>query len=221
MFANILACHPYILFTFLMFLFPFLCESELPLDLSIRVYLSTIATILQQHWQFSSDSKHAIITFICFAFFDRLKLVPDSSVLSQTPSPPIGHIMRLFPLVLYTTIICKPPWTPLCTIVGCPWTHYCICLWLLGHIICLVQDPLGCIMWPDQTPLDTPLDALGGFWPLCTPNQLRAKQPTYNSWREGYLLPTWARKIPCQCFDWMLHLSSGWKSRSVNKCCYL
>ena len=30
-------------------------------------------------------------------------------------------------------------------------------------------------------------------------------------WREGYLLPTWVRKITCQRFDWMLQLSSGRK----------
>ena len=29
-----------------------------------------------------------------------------------------------------------------------------------------------------------------------------------HKWR-GYLLPTWARKITCQCFDWMLQSSSG------------
>ena len=29
------------------------------------------------------------------------------------------------------------------------------------------------------------------------------------SWLEGYLLPTWARKITCQCFDWMLQ--SSWR----------
>ena len=28
---------------------------------------------------------------------------------------------------------------------------------------------------------------------------------------KGYLLPTWAQKITCQCFDWMLQSSSGWK----------
>ena len=30
-----------------------------------------------------------------------------------------------------------------------------------------------------------------------------------HKWREGYLLPTWARKITCRCFDWMLQSSSG------------
>ena len=27
-------------------------------------------------------------------------------------------------------------------------------------------------------------------------------------WREGYLLPNWARKVTCRCFNWMLQLSS-------------
>ena len=31
----------------------------------------------------------------------------------------------------------------------------------------------------------------------------------YKTWREGYLLPTWARKIACWHFNWMLQLSSG------------
>ena len=30
-----------------------------------------------------------------------------------------------------------------------------------------------------------------------------------NKWREGYLVSTWARKITCRRFDWMLQLSSG------------
>ena len=30
-----------------------------------------------------------------------------------------------------------------------------------------------------------------------------------HKWREGYLLPTWALKITCQRFNWMLELSSG------------
>ena len=36
----------------------------------------------------------------------------------------------------------------------------------------------------------------------------------YNKWREGYVLPTWARKITSQSFDWMLQSSSGqkWKT---------
>ena len=38
--------------------------------------------------------------------------------------------------------------------------------------------------------------------------------------REGYLLLTWAWKITCWCFDWMLHSWSGRKWRSANKCCY-
>ena len=38
---------------------------------------------------------------------------------------------------------------------------------------------------------------------------------------EGYMLPTWARKITSRLFDWMLQSSSGQKWRSVNKYCYL
>ena len=39
---------------------------------------------------------------------------------------------------------------------------------------------------------------------------------------EGYLLPTWARKITWRCFDWMIQLSSGQKysgafSRNIGK----
>ena len=30
-------------------------------------------------------------------------------------------------------------------------------------------------------------------------------------WREGYLVSTWARKVTCWCFDWMLQSSSGQK----------
>ena len=30
-----------------------------------------------------------------------------------------------------------------------------------------------------------------------------------HKWREDYLFPTWARKITCRCFDWMLQSSSG------------
>ena len=33
---------------------------------------------------------------------------------------------------------------------------------------------------------------------------------------EGYLLPTWARKITCQCFDWVLQSSSN--MAKVKKC---
>ena len=36
-----------------------------------------------------------------------------------------------------------------------------------------------------------------------------------HKWREGYLLPTWARKITCQRFDWMLQSPSGWKEMTT------
>ena len=39
--------------------------------------------------------------------------------------------------------------------------------------------------------------------------------------RTGYLLPTLARKITCQHFDWNLQSSSGQKWRSLKKHCYL
>ena len=39
-----------------------------------------------------------------------------------------------------------------------------------------------------------------------------------HKWREGYLLPTWAWKITCQHFDWMLQSSSGQKWKSMKQC---
>ena len=42
-----------------------------------------------------------------------------------------------------------------------------------------------------------------------------------SNWREGYLLSTWAGKITCRHFNWMLQSSSEWKWRSANKLCYL
>ena len=38
-----------------------------------------------------------------------------------------------------------------------------------------------------------------------------------HSWREGYLSPTWTRKITCRCFNWLLQSSSERKWRSANK----
>ena len=38
-----------------------------------------------------------------------------------------------------------------------------------------------------------------------------------NKWREGYLLPTWVRKITCRRFDWMLQSLSGRKWRVRTK----
>ena len=42
-----------------------------------------------------------------------------------------------------------------------------------------------------------------------------------HKFRTGYLLPTLARKITCQHFDWNLQSSSGQKWRSLKKHCYL
>ena len=43
-----------------------------------------------------------------------------------------------------------------------------------------------------------------------------------HKWREGYLLPTWARKITCRCFDWMLQSSSGgWWWLCMFTSCYI
>ena len=41
-----------------------------------------------------------------------------------------------------------------------------------------------------------------------------------HKWRESYLLPAWAQKITCRCFNWILQSSSG-QNWSVNKFCYM
>ena len=40
--------------------------------------------------------------------------------------------------------------------------------------------------------------SLGCFW------RVHNYSRSSNNWREGYLLQTWARKITCWCFNWML-----------------
>ena len=48
---------------------------------------------------------------------------------------------------------------------------------------------------------------------MCMMPSLICRKWPLDKWREGYLLPTWAQKITCWHFDWMLQSSSGQKWR--------
>ena len=53
------------------------------------------------------------------------------------------------------------------------------------------------------------------FWGELSNYQLCCRKQSVVKWRQGYLLPTLARKITCRHFDWMLQSSSGRKIKLV------
>ena len=83
------------------------------------------------------------------------------------------------------------------------------------------MDSLTCM--PVEPHWHSPIECIKILspWYLQTVYTLAVSSLSYNHQPLRLSVTNLSLEITCQCFNWMLQLSSGWKWRSVNKHCYL
>ena len=83
------------------------------------------------------------------------------------------------------------------------------------------MDSLTCM--PVEPHWHSPMECIKILspWYLRTVYTLAVSSLSYNHQPLRLSVTNLSLEITCQCFNWMLQLSSGWKWRSVNKHCYL